>query len=133
MCFFPAKEIVDAGFLELVRLGVRRADDPLIVDSLRVVDSVLKMETPFGPCWHRYNHDGYGQRDDGSPYEGWGTGRVWPLLTGERGHYELAAGHDTAPFVRVRWSGLASSTGSLPLEQSWDAAICRRRICFADV
>ncbi len=117
---FPAKEIVDAGFLELVRLGVRRADDPLIVDSLRVVDAVLKVETPFGACWHRYNHDGYGQRDDGAPYEGWGTGRVWPLLTGERGHFELAAGHDAAPFVGAM-ERLASGTGLLP-EQSWDAA-----------
>ena len=115
---FPAKEIVDAGFLELVRHGVRRPDDPLVVDTLKVVDSVLKVETPFGPCWHRYNHDGYGQREDGGPFVGWGQGRVWPLLTGERGHYELAAGHDTKPFVRAMES-LASATGLLP-EQAWD-------------
>jgi glucoamylase len=55
---FPAKEIVDAGFLELVRYGIRRPEDPLVVDSLRVVDAVLKLEPPVGPCWHRYNHDG---------------------------------------------------------------------------
>jgi glucoamylase len=115
---FPAKEIVDAGFLELVRHGIRRPDDPLIVDSLKVVDAVLKVETPFGPCWHRYNHDGYGQRDDGGPFVGWGRGRVWPLLTGERGHYELAAGHDAKPFVRAMES-FASCTGLLP-EQAWD-------------
>jgi len=119
-CVFPAKEIVDAGFLELVRHGIRRADDPVIVDSVRVIDAVLKTETPSGPCWHRYNHDGYGQRDDGSAYQGWGTGRGWPLLTGERGHYELAAGRDAAPFIRAM-EGLASSTGLLP-EQSWDSA-----------
>jgi glucoamylase len=116
---FPAKEIVDAGFLELVRHGVRRPDDPLIVDSLKVVDAVLKVETPSGPCWRRYNHDGYGQREDGGAFVGWGQGRVWPLLTGERGHYELAAGHDTRPFLRAM-EGLASCTGLLP-EQSWDA------------
>ena len=115
---FPAKEIVDAGFLELVRHGVRRADDPLIVDSLKVIDAVLKVETPFGPCWRRYNHDGYGQREDGGAFVGWGQGRAWPLLTGERGHYELAAGHDTKPFVRAM-ENLASATGLLP-EQSWD-------------
>jgi glucoamylase len=115
---FPAKEIVDAGFLELVRHGVRSADDPLIVDSLKVVDAVLKVETPYGPCWHRYNHDGYGQREDGGPFEGWGRGRVWPLLTGERGHYELAAGHDAKPFIRAM-ECLASATGLLP-EQAWD-------------
>lgn len=116
---FPGKEIVDAGFLELVRHGIRRADDPIIVDSLKVVDAVLKVDTPFGPCWRRYNHDGYGQREDGGPFIGWGRGRAWPLLTGERGHYELAAGHDTKPFIRAM-EGLASSTGLLP-EQVWDA------------
>jgi glucoamylase len=115
---FPAKEIVDAGFLELVRHGIRRSDDPIIVDSLKVVDAVLKVETPFGPCWRRYNHDGYGQRDDGGPFVGWGQGRGWPLLTGERGHYELAVGHDAKPFIQAM-ENLASATGLLP-EQSWD-------------
>jgi len=115
---FPAKEIVDAGFLELVRHGVRRPDDPIIVDSLKVVDAVLKVETPFGPCWRRYNHDGYGQREDGGAFVGWGQGRAWPLLTGERGHYELAAGHDTKPFLRAM-ERFASATGLLP-EQVWD-------------
>ena len=115
---FPAKEVVDAGFLELVRHGIRKPDDPIIVDSLKVVDAVLKVDTPFGPCWRRYNHDGYGQREDGGSFVGWGRGRAWPLLTGERGHYELAAGHDAKPFVRAM-EGLASSTGLLP-EQAWD-------------
>ena len=98
---YPAKEIVDAGFLELVRYGIRKPGDPLIEDSLRVVDAVLKVETPFGPCWRRYNHDGYGQREDGGPFQGWGYGHAWPLLTGERGHYELAAGRDVQPFIRA--------------------------------
>jgi glucoamylase len=115
---FPAKDIVDAGFLELVRYGVRKPGDSLIEDSLRVVDAVLKVDTPFGPCWHRYNHDGYGQQDDGSPYRGWGKGRAWPLLTGERGHYEFAAGRDSRPFLRAI-EGFASSSGLLP-EQVWD-------------
>ena len=50
-------------FLELVRYGVEEflPHDPLIVDSLKVVDAVLGVKTPFGPCWRRYNHDGYGQ------------------------------------------------------------------------
>jgi glucoamylase len=116
---FSAKEVVDAGFLELVRHGIRSASDPIIVDSLKVVDAVLKVETPSGPCWRRYNHDGYGQRQDGGPFVGWGQGRAWPLLTGERGHYELAAGHDTKPFVRAMET-LASATGLLP-EQVWDS------------
>jgi glucoamylase len=116
---FPAKSIVDAGFLELVRYGIRSAHDPLIEDSLRVVDAVLRVETPFGPCWRRYNHDGYGQRDDGASYQGWGVGRAWPLLTGERGHYELAAGRDPEPYLRAleRFSG---GIGLIP-EQIWDS------------
>jgi glucoamylase len=117
---FPAKDIVDAGFLDLVRYGIRRPDDPVIVDSLQVIDAILKVDTPYGPCWHRYNHDGYGQRDAGGPYEGWGRGRAWPLLTGERGHYELAAGRDVTPYVRAM-EGFASATGLFP-EQIWDEA-----------
>lgn len=114
---FPAKEIVDAGFLELVRYGIRRPDDPVIEDSLRVVDAVLRVDTPVGPCWRRYNHDGYGQRPDGKPFWGWGKGHAWPLLTGERGHYELAAGRDVRPYLRAM-EGFASSLGLLP-EQIW--------------
>jgi len=116
---FEAREIVDAGFLELVRYGVRAANDPLIVDSLKVIDKTLMVETPFGPCWRRYNHDGYGQRHDGGPYLGWGQGRAWPILTGERGHYELAAGQDTGPYIKAL-EQFASEGGMLP-EQIWDA------------
>ncbi|MGW8285209.1 MAG: glycoside hydrolase family 15 protein [Candidatus Deferrimicrobiaceae bacterium] len=115
---FPAKEIVDGGFLELVRYGVRGADDPVVADSVRVLDAVLKVDTPHGPCWRRYNYDGYGQREDGGPFEGYGKGRAWPLLTGERGHYELTAGRDPGPYLRAL-EGFASPTGLLP-EQVWD-------------
>lgn len=115
---FPAKEIVDAGFLELVRYGIRKAGDPLMEDSLKVIDAVLKVETPFGSCWRRYNHDGYGQLPDGGPYIGWGRGRAWPLLTGERAHYELAAGRDVKRYIKAM-EGFASKGGMLP-EQIWD-------------
>lgn len=115
---FPAKEIVDAGFLELVRVGIRGADDPIVQDSLRVVDAVLKVDTPSGPCWRRYNHDGFGQREDGGPYTGWGKGRPWPLLTGERGHYEIAAGEDATPFLHAI-EKFAQGIGLIP-EQIWD-------------
>ncbi|MBE8987687.1 glycoside hydrolase family 15 protein [Nostoc sp. LEGE 12450] len=115
---FPAKEIVDAGFLQLVRYGIRKPDDPIIVDSVKVIDAVLKVDTPVGPCWHRYNYDGYGQQEDGSPYTGWGKGRAWPLLTGERGHYELAVGGDVKTYIKAM-EGFASDTCLLP-EQVWD-------------
>src|SRR5713101_4374514 len=115
---FPAAEIVDAGFLELVRYGIRRPGDPLIEDSLAVVDAVLKTDFPGGPCWRRYNYDGYGQRDDGGPFLGSGRGRPWPLLTGERGHYELAAGRGAERYIRAMES-FATPTQLLP-EQIWD-------------
>ncbi|MGA7856595.1 MAG: glycoside hydrolase family 15 protein [Terracidiphilus sp.] len=117
---FEAREIVDAGFLELVRYGVRRADDPLMIDSLKVVDAVLKRGLPQGPGWLRYNWDGYGQRPDGGPYQGWGQGRVWPLLTGERAHYELAAGSDITPLIKT-YERFATMGQMLP-EQVWDEA-----------
>jgi glucoamylase len=117
---FPAREIVDSGFLDLVRLGVRRADDPTVLASVQVIDRVLKVETPFGPAWRRYNHDGYGDRDDGGPFQDWGQGRAWPILTGERGHYELALGHDPGPYLRAL-ERFATPTGLLP-EQVWDEA-----------
>ena len=115
---FPANEIVDAGFLELVRYGVRAPGDALIEDSLRVVDAQLKVDTPAGPVWRRYSHDGYGEDRQGNPFNGRGVGHAWPLLSGERGHYELAAGRDPAPYVRAL-EGFASGCGLLP-EQVWD-------------
>jgi len=115
---FEAREIIDAGFLELVRYGVRRADDPLVVDSLKVVDTVLKRGLPQGPGWLRYNWDGYGQRSDGGPFQGWGQGRVWPLLTGERAHYQLAAGEDITELIRT-YEGFATCGQMMP-EQVWD-------------
>ncbi len=115
---FQAREIIDGGFLELVRYGVRRADDPLMVDSLKVVDAVLKRGLPQGPGWLRYNWDGYGQRPDGGPFLGWGQGRVWPLLTGERAHYELAAGKDISTLIKT-YERFATIGQMLP-EQVWD-------------
>ncbi|HTV16320.1 MAG TPA: glycoside hydrolase family 15 protein [Acidobacteriaceae bacterium] len=115
---FEAREIVDGGFLELVRYGVRAPDDPVIVDTIKVIDHVLKRDTPKGPCWLRYNHDGYGQRSDGGPFLGTGQGRPWPLLVGERAHYELAAGRDIRPLIATI-EAFASSGGMLP-EQIWD-------------
>jgi len=125
---FEAREIIDAGFLELVRYGVRRADDPLIIDSLKVVDAVLKRDLPQGPGWLRYNWDGYGDRPDGGLFEGWGQGRVWPLLTGERAHYELAAGRDIAPLIEA-YEGFANCGQMVP-EQVWDEADQPRRDLF---
>ena len=115
----PARNIVGGDFLQLVRLGVRAADDPLMLDSLAVIDQVLKRDLPQGPSWRRYNQDGYGEKADGSAFDGTGEGRCWPILTGERAHYELAAGRDPLPFIEAM-EKFANEGGMLP-EQLWDA------------
>ena len=78
-----------------------------IRDSIAVVDALLKADTPNGPVWHRYNGDGYGEHDDGVAFDGSGRGRAWPLLTGERGHYELVAGRDPRLYLKT----MAAMTG----------------------
>jgi glucoamylase len=119
-----ADEMVGTDFLALVRFGLRLPDDPRIVSSLIVADALLKTQTPSGPVWHRYNGDGYGEHEDGSAYDGSGVGRGWPLLVGERGHYELDAGRDPRPYLATM-RRMASRGGMLP-EQVWDVASIAR-------
>ena len=116
----PAAAQFGVDFLQLVRFGLRSADDPLILGSVRLADALLKVDTPNGPCWHRYLDDGYGEHDDGSAYDGVGRGRAWPLLTGERAHYEITCGNDPVPLMESM-ARMASPGGMLP-EQVWDAA-----------
>jgi glucoamylase len=116
----PGDEMVGTDFLALVRFGLRQADDPRILSTLVVTDALLRTDTPRGPLWHRYNGDGYGEHADGSPYDGTGLGRGWPLLVGERGHYELAAGRDPRPYLEAM-RRFGSRGGMLP-EQAWDVA-----------
>ncbi len=114
--------MVSLDALAFVRFGLRAADDPRVVDTIKVIDATLKVETPRGPVWHRYQGDGYGEHADGGPFNGTGIGRVWPLLTGERAHYELAAGHtDVAEQLARAMEALAGDSGLLP-EQVWDSA-----------
>ncbi|MGY1725333.1 glucan 1,4-alpha-glucosidase [Geodermatophilus sp. SYSU D01062] len=113
----PEREVVDAGFLELVRLGVRPAGDPSVLASLPELDEI-RVDTPHGPMWYRYGFDGYGEKADGSPYDGTGVGRLWPLLSGERGEYELAAGRSADAFLRTM-AGAANEGLMIP-EQVWD-------------
>jgi glucoamylase len=114
----PARNVVGGDFIHLVRYGIRNANDPLIRDSIEVIDRVLKHDLPQGPGWRRYNHDGYGQKDDGRAYDGTGVGRCWPILTGERGHYELAAGRDPRPFITAMEN--FANQGGMITEQLWD-------------
>jgi glucoamylase len=115
----PARNIVGGDFLHLVRFGIRSANDPIILDSIKVIDRIIKYDLPDGPCWRRYNHDGYGQKADGAAYDGTGVGRCWPILTGERGHYELAAGRDPRPFIAAIED--FANQGGMLTEQLWDA------------
>jgi glucan 1,4-alpha-glucosidase len=112
------KEIVDAGFLELVRMGIRPPNDPLIVESLAVTDKVIKVDTPNGPGWYRYNHDGYGEKTDGRGYDATGVGRLWPIFAGERGEYELLAGRDAHPYLDAMLK--MGNAGGMLSEQVWD-------------
>ncbi len=114
----PAAHIVSPDALALVRFGLRSPHDPRILDTITVIDALLKVDTPYGPAWHRYNDDGYGEHEDGAPFDGTGVGRAWPLLTGERAHYELAAGrpevalslmHSATPVWSVRWNTWTSN------------------------
>ena len=114
----PADEQIGTDFLQLVRYGLRRADDPLIIDSVKIVDQLLKTDTPNGPVWHRYNGDGYGEHNDGRAFDGTGRGRGWPLLTGERGHFALLAGEDPQPYLKAM-AAMSGRAGLLP-EQVWD-------------
>ncbi len=126
----PADTLIATDFLQLVRFGLRRPDDPAITATLKLVDALLRVDTPNGPCWHRYNGDGYGEHSDGSPYDGYGVGRAWPLLTGERGHYEVAAGRDAEALVLLRaMKSMSGRCGLIP-EQIWDAAALPGRNLF---
>ncbi len=113
------QELISVDALALVRFGLRAADDPKILNTVTVIDAKLMVETPGGKCWHRYNDDGYGEHKNGDPYDGSGVGRVWPLLTGERAHYEIAAGNFTGAKNLHKAMDNFANNGLLP-EQIWD-------------
>jgi glucoamylase len=117
------REIVDAGFLELVRLGVKSPTDPTIIGSIPELDAILRQDIPGkGSAWFRYNFDGYGEADDGSAWQGTGGhGRLWPIFTAERGIFEIAradGGGSGAPFLDML-RAFATPEGFIP-EQVWN-------------
>ena len=116
----PADKLVGMEFLTLVRMGLRSADDKRITDTLALVDSMLMEQTPSGPSYHRYNGDGYGEHIDGSAFNGIGIGRLWPLLTAERGEYEISRGKTAKPYLDAM-TRMTGPGGLLP-EQVWDTA-----------
>ena len=116
-----AMDVVSPDALALVRFGVRAADDPRMLDTVKVIDATLKRDTVTGPSWKRSTHDGYGEKTDGRPFKKTGVGRGWPLLCGERGHYEIAAGHHEAALELLKTMGRQTSECGLLPEQVWDA------------
>jgi glucoamylase len=115
------RAILDAGFLELIRLGIKPADDPLVVQSLALIDQLIKVETPGSSAWYRYNHDAYGETPDGGNYDGRsGVGRLWTLLTGERGEYDVARGDLAAARQQLDAMMAFANDGMMLPEQVWD-------------
>jgi glucoamylase len=105
-------------FLYLPRLGLR---DPRIQNTLKLAESLLRVETPHGVAYHRYNDDGYGEHEDGRAFDGSGIGRPWPLLTGERGHLNVLLGIDPLPYLEMMMR--MTGRGGLIPEQVWDGPL----------
>ncbi len=131
------RAVIDAGFLDLVRLGVLPAGDPIVRSSLKVVDDTIKRQTPSGTGFYRYGTSGPGSKDGyGDCYEPdptscnptgapWpptdtGSGHLWPVLSGERGEYDIAA-RDRAPAnaLLTAMRNMTSGQGLEP-EQAWE-------------
>jgi glucan 1,4-alpha-glucosidase len=119
------RDVIDAGFLELTRLGELSADDSDVVQSLPIVDATIKSTTPSGPGWHRYNGDGYGDGStDGHPWAptGQGNGHLWPVLSAERAEQSIQTGGLTnAASLLDGMARSSSGVGIIP-EQDWEKA-----------
>src|SRR5438876_1823972 len=116
-----ASHVISPDSLALVRFGLRAPNDPRILDTVKAIDALLRVQLPQGPCWYRYNGDGYGEHQDGSPFDGTGIGRPWPLLAGERAHYELAAGRRDSAEALLRVMEYSTEGSRLIPAQVWDA------------
>ena len=122
------REIIDGGFLELVRLGIKPPSDEVMQNSVTEMDNTIRVDTPYGPAFYRYNGDGYGERErdeEGAPWsiESKGKGRLWPIFTGERGEFELL--NDTEedalqPENLLQTMAGFANSGRMLAEQVWD-------------
>ncbi len=126
----PTGTVISPDALALVRFGLRAPDDPRIVATVKAIDHSLKADLPQGPVWYRYTGDGYGEQEDGWPFNGTGQGRAWPLLTGERAHYELAAGRREVAEALLKTLEKSAGDGGLLPEQVWDSADIPERELF---
>jgi len=87
-----ANEIIDGGFLELVRLGIRSPFHGHVQRTLTIYDEVapevtapsdVQVQGAHATAHRRYNRDFYGENR---------VGGFWPLLAGERGMFALIQG-----------------------------------------
>lgn len=114
------RAVVDGGFLELVRMGVKGPNDATIANTLSAYDSAVKQTVNGHPAWFRYNFDGYGEHNDGSDFDGTGVGRLWPIFTAERGMYTIAStglGSNGTAYLNAL-KAYATPEGFIP-EQIW--------------
>lgn len=125
-----AIDVVSPDALALVRFGLRTAEDPRMLHTVKVIDATLKRDTTTGPGWVRSTDDGYGEHEDGRPFKKTGTGRVWPLLAGERAHYEIAAGNHEYALELLRTMARQTSQAGMIPEQVWDAEDIPERFLF---
>jgi glucoamylase len=131
------RQVIDAGFLELVRLGVLPANDPDVQNSITVVDDTIERTTPSGPGFYRYGYsssesdDGYGDcyqpsgSDCSTPGAPWpptdtGTGHLWPALSSERGEYDLADNDSSSAVALLTAMRKMTSGQGLEPEQVWE-------------
>lgn len=128
--FNPASEIISCDSLALVRFGLRGAKDPKILNTIKVIDHLLKEETKTGPTWRRYNEDGYGEHKNGDSFNGTGVGRGWPLLAAERAHYEIAAGNIKEAKRLLNAVIDQAGINYLIPEQIWDAKDIPKKFLF---
>jgi glucoamylase len=127
------RRVVDPSFLDLVRYGILGPRDRTVRSTLAVIDRTLEVRTPSGPFWHRSSFDGYGETRSGEEWtitdSGTHTtlGRVWPLLTVERGEYAVTTGAGGARYLRAVAS--ASGPSDMLAEQAWDGRAPTGRAC----
>ncbi len=119
---YDQRALVDAGFLELVRLGIKSASATDVTNSLTAVDDTIATTTPQGTMYHRYNHDGYGETSTGADYTGAGVGNLWPVFNGERGEYDIAEGNTTGAESQLQIMQASASAGGQLSEQVWGSS-----------
>jgi glucoamylase len=114
----PSSGVLGLEFAYLARLGLRSSTSKAMSDTAQLADIMLGRDVGTGVAYYRYNYDGYGEDYQGANWTGAGTGRLWPLLSGERGHLAVLAGHEGLTQLTAMLN-MRTPSGLLP-EQVWD-------------